>query len=76
MQCSGLFPGDYSYADLDSIRTKKANDRAQRTAETTPRGVTFDPSVGMSSGGLMETRIGSVGTTNDTIHTDFSAHMY
>ena len=51
--------------------------------ETPPKVVTFDPNVGLSSGGLLETRIGAVGTSRDLnqqqkdgLHADVSAQMY
>ena len=47
--------GDYSYAELDAIRARKVQQRAQRFRQPNPE------STGYSSGGLMETRIGAVG---------------
>ena len=80
--------GDYSYAELDAIREKKARERAkrfgvdrehlqQRQSPVPPPQMTFDSSLGFSNGGIMETRIGSVGgKARDHIPPEPSAHMY
>lgn len=82
--------GGYSYAELDSIRAKKSQDRAKRfdlnkpttMQDTPPRVVTFDPNLGLSSGGIMETRIGAVGAERDDsqpaglLQPESSAQMY
>lgn len=51
------YTGDYSYAELDAIRARKVQKRAKRFRQPNPE------STGYSSGGLMETRIGTVGNT-------------
>lgn len=77
---------NYTYAELDSIRAKKAEQRARRLAGQGQRNATptkghqgnfYSP--GVSSGGLMETRIGAVGVARSgglpTVP-EPSAHMY
>ena len=76
--------GDYTYAELDAIRAKKAQERAKRFGvdeqylpqHPQPQ-MTFDPNLGFSNGGIMETRIGAVGgKARDHIPPEASAHMY
>ena len=69
---------ELSPADFPSNR-----DQTTLSQETPPRLVTFDPNIGLSSGGLKETRIGAVGTSRDLnqqqkdgLHADVSAQMY
>ena len=108
-----ISPGDYTYAELDAIRAKKAQERAKRfgvdeqypqhhqqqqqrqyhqqqqtatrrqgpgTAAAVPPlppPMTFDPNLGFSNGGIMETKIGAVGgKARDHIPPEASAHMY
>ena len=86
-----LFAGDYPYAEMDAIRARKAQERAQRFGvdgqhplhqqqRQVPAGpqMTFDPNLGFSNGGLMETRIGAVGDSRarDHIPPEASAQMY
>ena len=94
-----LTAGDYSYAELNAIRAKKAEERARRLQgkqgeppsatptnggtqgqplSATPRqqnGFQLPPLGGLSSGGLMETRIGAVGGGLPSVP-EASAHMY
>lgn len=56
-----LHTGDYSYAELDAIRARKVQQRAKRFRQPNPE------STGYSSGGLMETRIGTVGGTGGAV---------
>lgn len=77
--------GDYSYAELDAIRAKKAQERAKRLGgqgqpkATPPKGNVYSQSAGVSQGGLMETRIGAVGMARNgglPSVPEASAHMY
>ena len=82
------YAGDYTNAELDAIRAKKAQERAKRFGldeqypsqypPAPPRSqMTFDPNLGFSNGGIMETRIGAVGDkARDHIPPEASAHMY
>ncbi len=86
MVCACGYTGDYSYTELDVIRAKKAEERAKQQqqgqpASATPIGKGFQlpPLGGLSSGGIMETRIGAVGVARGgglPNMPEASAHMY
>ncbi len=83
-----LLTGDCSYAELNAIRAKKAEERARRLQgkqgqppSATPtngrqqNGVQLPALGDLSSGGIMETRIGAVGGGLPAVP-EASAHMY
>lgn len=55
--------GDQTYAAMDAVRARKARERAKRLGlgGGGGGGEAFGPEMGLSSGGLLETRIGTVG---------------
>jgi len=53
--------GDQTYAAMDVVRARKARERAKRLGLGGGGGEVFGPEMGLSSGGLLETRIGAVG---------------
>ena len=54
--------GDQTYAAMDAVRARKARERAKRLGlGGGGGGEAFGPEMGLSSGGLLETRIGAVG---------------
>ena len=59
-----MHAGDHSYAEMDAVRARKARERAKRLG-LGGGGEAFGPEMGMSSGGLLETRIGAVGVARD-----------
>ena len=84
--------GDHSYAEMDAIRARKAQERARRFGVARGRAgerrreekeeTAFGPEAGLSSGGLLETRIGAVGVARGGrsnlggIAPEASAQMY
>ena len=81
--------GDHSYAEMDAIRARKAQERARRfgvargrAGERREEETAFGPEAGLSSGGLLETRIGAVGVARGGgsnlggIAPEASAQMY
>ena len=71
--------GDYSYAELDAIRARKARERAKRFGLTGQEEEVMDDEMGLLPGGIKETRIGAVGPTQQqmgNITPEASAHMY
>ncbi len=84
--------GDYNSEELDAVRAKKVEERDRRFGkgrghhtQATPTNNSarmqghFNFDAGMSSGGLMETRIGEVGMSRDGRFPSIpeaAAHMY
>lgn len=76
-----MIVGEYPYAEPEAIRARKAVGRAQHFGQQAPPGAVggvFYPDTNISSGGLMETRIGAVGVARNGGPSSVpeSAHMY
>ena len=72
---------EQSYIDMELVRARKEEQaHTQEPSQTTPTNTgAKDPSFEMSSGGIMETRIGSVGVAMNgrlPLLSETNAHMY